>query len=189
MRYPASEKLEIIRTVEGSHLPTKQTLDMLGIPHTTFYRWYDLYLEGGLDGLSDKPSRPGSVWNRIPEARRDDLIEFALEHEALSTRELAVKYTDEKRYYVSESSAYRILKEADLITAPDYVVIKAAEEFKEKTSAINQMWQTDFTYFKIIGWGWYWCCQTNEPKHQYSYDSLTLRDHQRTPLGESGVTV
>lgn len=41
MRYPASEKLEIIRTVEGSHLPVKQTLDMLGIPRTTFYRWYD----------------------------------------------------------------------------------------------------------------------------------------------------
>ena len=37
MRYPASEKLEIIRTVEGSHLPTKQTLDMLGIPRSTFY--------------------------------------------------------------------------------------------------------------------------------------------------------
>src|SRR5210317_2471304 len=53
MRYPASEKLEIIRTVEGSHLPTKQTLDMLGIPRSTFYRWYDLYLEDGLDGLSD----------------------------------------------------------------------------------------------------------------------------------------
>ena len=156
MRYPASEKLEIIRTVEGSHLPTKQTLDMLGIPRSTFYRWYDLYLEDGLDGLSDKSPCPKSVWNRIPDGRRDDLIEFALEHEALTTRELAVKYTDEKRYYVSESSAYRILKEADLITAPDYVVIKAADEFKDKTTAINQMWQTDFTYFKIIGWGWYY---------------------------------
>ena len=152
MRYPASEKLEIIRTVEGSNLPTKQTLDMLGIPRSTFYRWYDLYLEDGLDGLSDKSPSPKSVWNRIP----DDLIEFALEHEALTARELAVKYTDEKRYYVSESSAYRILKEADLITTPNYVVIKAAEEFKDKTTAINQMWQTDFTYFKIIGWGWYY---------------------------------
>ena len=156
MRYPASEKLEIIRTVEGSHLPVKQTLDMLGIPRTTFYRWYDLYVDGGLDGLADRPPRPGSVWNRIPDARRDDLIEFALEHEALTTRELAVKYTDEKRYFISESSAYRILKAADLITAPDYVVIKAAEEFKDKTTAINEMWQTDFTYFKIIGWGWYY---------------------------------
>ena len=105
MRYPACEKLEIIRTVEGSHLPTKQTLDMLGIARTTFYRWYDLYLEGGLDGLSDKPSQPGSVWNRIPDTRGDDLIEFALEYEALSTRELAVNYADEKRYFISELSA------------------------------------------------------------------------------------
>jgi len=156
MRYPASEKLQIIRTVEGSHLPVKQTLEMLGIPRTTFYRWYDLYVDGGLDGLADRSPRPGSVWNRIPDARRDDLIGFALEHEALTTRELAVKYTDEKQYFVSESSAYRILKAADLITAPDYVVIKAADEFTDKTTAINEMWQTDFTYFKIIGWGWYY---------------------------------
>ena len=156
MRYPASEKLEIIRTVEGSHLPAKQTLDMLGIPRTTFYRWYNRYVEGGFDALADRSPRPKSVWNRIPQYRRDDLIEFALEHEALTTRELAVKYTDEKQYFISESSAYRFLKEADLITAPDYVVIKAANEFTDKTTAINEMWQTDFTYFKIIGWGWFY---------------------------------
>ena len=65
-------------------------------------------------------------------------------------------YTDEKRYFISESTAYRILGAADLITAPDYVVIKAAEEFKDKNTAINEMWETDFTYFKIIGWGWYY---------------------------------
>ncbi len=110
MRYPAPEKLEIIRTGEGSHLPVKQTLDMLGIPRSTFYRLYDLYVDGGLDALADQTSRPKSVWNRILDIRRDDLIEFALEHEALSTRELAVKYTDEKKYFASETSAYRILK-------------------------------------------------------------------------------
>ena len=71
------------------------------------YRWYDLYLEGGLDGLSDRSPSPGLVWNRIPEASRNDVIEYALEHEALTPRELAVKYTDEKRYFLSESSAYR----------------------------------------------------------------------------------
>ena len=93
---------------------------------------------------------------RIHDIWCDDLIEFALEHEALSIRELAVKYTDEKRYFISESSAYRILKAADLITAPDYVVIKAANEFTGKTTAINEMRQIDFTFFKIIGWGWYY---------------------------------
>ena len=90
MRYPASEKLEVIRTVENSHLPTKKTLDMLCIPRTTYYRWYDLYLDGGLDALADQSPCPKSVWNRIPEVKRNDLIEFALEHEALTPRELAV---------------------------------------------------------------------------------------------------
>jgi len=95
------------------------------------------------------PSRSGTRWpagdcrtiteRRIPQDRRDDLIDFALEHEALTTRELAVKYTDEKRYFISESSSYRILKAADLITAPAHVVIKAAAEFKDKTVAINEM--------------------------------------------------
>ena len=129
---------------------------MLCIPRTTFYRWYDLYLEGGLDGLADRSPCPKSVWNRIPEDRRNGLIEFALEHEALTPRELAIKYTDEERYFVSESSVYRILKSVDLITAPSHVTIKAAAEFHDKTTAINEMWQTDFTYFKIIGWGWYY---------------------------------
>lgn len=155
IRYLAFEKLEIIRTFEGSHLPKKQTLDMLGIPRTTFYRWYDLYVDGGLDGLADRFPRPGSVWIHIPDARRDELIEFALDQEALTTRELVVKHPDETQYFVSEPSAYRILKEADLITAPDYVVIKAANEFKDKTTAINSLWQTDFIDRKIIGWGLY----------------------------------
>ncbi len=42
----------------------------------------------------------------------------------------------------------------DLITSPAFVVIKAANEFKDKTTRLNEMWQTDFTYFKIIGWDW-----------------------------------
>lgn len=108
-QYPeraASEKFEIIRTVEGSHLPVKPTLEMLCIPRSTFYRWYDLYVGGGVDALADHSPRPVSVWNRIPVTRRDDLIEFVLEHAALSIRELAVKYTDEKRYFISETSAY-----------------------------------------------------------------------------------
>ena len=54
MRYPASEKLEIIRLVEQSHLPIKQTLDNLGIPRTTFYRWYDRYQLAVPEALEDQ---------------------------------------------------------------------------------------------------------------------------------------
>ena len=51
---------------------------------------------------------------------------------------------------------YRLLKAHDLIGSPAFIVIKAADEFKDKTTAPNQLWQTDFTYLKVIGWGWYY---------------------------------
>ena len=88
---------------------------MLGIPPTSYYRWYDRWFEGGLDALDDTAPHPGSVWNRLPDEIRADSVEFALEHEDLTPR-AAVKYTDEKHYFVSESSVYRILKAEDLIT-------------------------------------------------------------------------
>ncbi len=58
MRYPASEKLEIIRLVEASHLSARRTLAKLGIPRATFYRWYDRYLQRGAAGLEDRISLP-----------------------------------------------------------------------------------------------------------------------------------
>ena len=156
MRYPATEKLEIIKLVEQSHLPTKQTLDRLGVPRTTFYRWYDKYIEGGVEALEDKAPMPARVWNRIPDDIRAQIVDLALEQSELSPRELAVRFTDVKEYFVSEASVYRLLKAHDLITSPAFIVIKAANEFKDKTIAPNEMWQTDFTYLKVIGWGWFY---------------------------------
>ena len=104
MRYPASEKLEIIRLVERSHLPVRRTLDKLGIPSTTFYRWYDRYQAFGEAGLEDRTSGPGRVWSRIPDDIRQRVVEMALDEPELSPRELAVKFTDEKSYFVSEAS-------------------------------------------------------------------------------------
>ena len=70
---------------------------------------------------------------------------MALEQSEFSPRELAVRFTDETRYFVSEASVYRLLKAHDLITSPAYVVIKAANQFHTRTVRPNQMWQTDFT--------------------------------------------
>lgn len=156
MRYPASEKLEIIRLVEQSHLPVKCTLQQIGVSRSTFYRWCDLYQRFGESGLTDKRSGSGKIWNRIPECVRQQVIELALQRPELSPRELAVTFTDEKKYFISEASVYRILKAHDLITSPAFIVIKAANEFKDKTTAPNQLWQTDFTYLKVTGWGWYY---------------------------------
>jgi len=156
MRYAASEKLEIIQLVEQNHLSARQTLASLGIPRTTFYRWYDRYLQRGEAGLQDQSPKPKHVWNRIPDEVRSKVVKLALTQTELLPRELAVTFTNTEHYFISESSVYRALKAHDLITGPAYIVMKAASEFKDKTTAISQLWQTDFTYLKIIGWGWFY---------------------------------
>src|SRR5215467_2528376 len=128
MRYPASEKAEIIQLVEQSHLPAKRTLDKLGIPRATFYRWYDRYREGGPEALADHRSRPDRVWNRIPDDVRRQIIALALEVPELWPRALAVRFTDEQRYFVSETSVLSAMKAHDLVTSPAYVMIKAENE-------------------------------------------------------------
>jgi putative transposase len=67
-----------------------------------------------------------------------------------------LRFTDTENYFVSEASVYRLLKAHDLIASPAFLVMKAADEFKDKTTASNQLWQTDFTYLKVAGWGWFY---------------------------------
>ena len=96
------------------------------------------------------------MWNRIPDDIRQEINDLVLEETQLSPRELAVRFTDTKGYFVSEASVYRLLKAHDLITSPAFVIIKAADEFADKMTTPNQLWQTDFTYLKVIGWGWFY---------------------------------
>jgi transposase-like protein len=84
MRYPASEKLEIISLVAQSKLSARRTLEHLGVSRATFYRWCDKFQSGGPEALHDRPSRPDRVWNRIPDAIRAEIIELALAEPALS---------------------------------------------------------------------------------------------------------
>ena len=109
MRYPASEKLEIIRLVEQSHLPVKQTLDKLGIPRTTFYRWYDHYQIGGPEALEDQSPHPSKIWNRIPDDIRQCIVDLALEVPELSPRKLAVHFTDTENTLSQRLSSIRCL--------------------------------------------------------------------------------
>jgi putative transposase len=109
----------------------------------------------GLIGLQPQ-KRTRQQWNSIPEGQKQLVVEMALDHPILSPRELSVKITDEQRIFISESSVYRILKAKGLITTPAHILLSAFNQFKEKTLFVHQMWQTDFTYFKILGWGWYY---------------------------------
>ncbi|QNL21099.1 DDE-type integrase/transposase/recombinase [Hyphobacterium sp. CCMP332] len=156
MRYSQSEKMEIIRIVEGSEIGVVRTLFELGIPKSTFYKWYGRYLEEGYDGLASRAKQQKRFWNKLPPWERQRVVEVALEQPELSPRELAYHITDKERWYVSESTVYRILKSHGLITSPAYMVMKASDSFRDKTKRVHQMWQTDFTYLKVIGWGMYY---------------------------------
>jgi len=167
MRYSQAEKMEIIRIVEASELGVKRTLEELGINRSTFYAWYRRYLEEGYDGLSSRSHAPCRFWNAIPPWERQKVVETALEHPEKSPRELAWYITDTRGYYISESSVYRILKAHNLISSPAYTVISAADQFAQPTRMVNELWQIDFTYLKVVHWGWYYLATVLDDYSRY----------------------
>jgi putative transposase len=156
MRYTQSQKYEIIRLVEDSPLSIRKTLKQLQVNRSTFYQWYLKYQEGGVEGLADDYTKPRRFWNEIPPVEKQQVVETALELPDKSPRELAWHITDTRGYYISESSVYRILKRHGLVTSPAYMMFTAARKFHTPTERINELWQTDFTYFRIVHWGWYY---------------------------------
>jgi putative transposase len=64
--------------------------------------------------------------------------------------------TDKMSSFISESSVYRILKAYDLITSPAFTLVSAKDKFEHPTTRVNELWQTDFTYLKVVHWGWYY---------------------------------
>ena len=108
---------------------------------------------------------------------------LALQKPALSPREIAVRYTDEKERFVSESTVYRLLKAQDLITSPAYILMEAGDRFQHPTTRVNEMWQTDFMYCKIIGWGWYYLSTILD-----DYSRFILARHLCTTMAGSDVS-
>ena len=156
MSYSQSEKMEIINLVENSPLGARRTLKELDVSPSSYYSWYRKYLEYGFDGLANKHKSPKRFWNAIPYWEKERVISIARKNTEMSPRELAYHITDKLGYFISESSVYRILKDKNLISSPVFRLISAKEKFDNPTTGILQLLQTDFTYFKIIDWGWYY---------------------------------
>jgi transposase InsO family protein/transposase-like protein len=184
MRLTAAEKQEIIKLVDRSELGVNRTLTQLGINKSTFYNWYKAYLDNGSAGLELKRNTR-QRWNAIPQAEKNLVVEIALEYTELSPRELSCKLTDVKGVFISESSVYRILKARGLITSPAHILLAAGNEFSQKTCFVHEMWQTDFTYFKILGWGWYYLSTVLDDYSRYIVHwelckTMKTEDVQRT---------
>ena len=104
-------------------------------------------------GFQDRRSMTGTADIRTGGSR---LWRTASPDRSGSGTTLAVNFTDTKASFVSEASVYRLLKDHGLIASPAFILMKAADRFANPTTAPNQLWQTDFTYLKVIGWGWFY---------------------------------
>lgn len=159
IRRTAAEKMEIINLVEHSPFSVKRkpwkefkSPQAPSIAGTSYIRKTDLTV------LADKQPHARQFWNRIPDEVQQQVVDLALENTEESPKLLACRFVDEKGYFISESSVYRILKRENLLQDPAFEVISAKDEFDQKTKRGNEMWQTDFTEFVIKGWGKYYLC-------------------------------
>ncbi len=141
----ARDKAIILAKVENQSKGKRQALMALGIAKSSYYRW-----RHGPDTRNRK--RP---WNRITPAEEDKILTVARESPELSSRQLAAWITDNAGFAVSESTVYRILRREGLVKRQE-TQLKADKEYHTKTTRPHQMWATDASYFRVVGWGYYY---------------------------------
>ena len=149
----AQEKREILALVVASQLPRRSALAQLGLPKSTYYRWLNRKTEGRLE---DSRVGSGTPWNKLrPEEEERILIQARASPES-SPRQVALKIVDSEGLYVSESTAYRILKREGLIKPAEILGFKAGKEYHRKTKRPDELWATDCAHLKVVEWGWYY---------------------------------
>ena len=149
----AAGKQEILTLVAESGLPRRRALDHLGLSKSTYYRWLKRQAEGR---LQDKKGGSSIPWNKLKPDEEAKILSRARASPELSSRQLALQVVDNERWYVSESTVFRILKREGLIKPAEITGFKAGKEYHRKTKRPNELWATDCAHLKVIDWGWYY---------------------------------
>jgi len=149
----AVEKSKILALVADSGLPRRKALKHLGLPRSTYYRWLKRHNEGR---LQDKKGGSAIPWNKLKPIEVTRILTRARSSPELSVRQLPLRLIDNERWYVSESTVYRILKREGMIKPAEVIGFKAGKEYHRKTKRPNELWTTDCSHIKVFGWGWYY---------------------------------
>ena len=150
------KKMDIIRSVESSGLSISKALKKLDMPRSTYYRWKQKLRTMGLQGLKDNTPHRSRAWNQLLPHEDDTILGVAYTNPDWPSRQICLYITDQGDFSVSESTVYRRLKKVGLIPEADVKTFPASNEYKVKTTHINQQWQTDATYLKVDRWGWFY---------------------------------
>ena len=140
------DKTIILAQVETQSKGKRQVLMSMGIPKSSYYRWRQRKPDLG------NRKRP---WNRITPEEDGKVLAVARESPELSSRQLAAWITDNAGFAVSESTVHRILRREGLVKRQE-TQPSAADEYHTKTTRPHQMWATDASYFRVVGWGYYY---------------------------------
>ncbi len=154
--YTAEEKFEIIQIVGQSAVRATLTLKTLGILHCTYLNWIKKFNVGGLEALRHRNLGTSVRWNCVPDNICKQIIKMAIGEPNLGARLIALRFIDEHEYFISQAFVYRLMKKHGLIKVAKNIPTSASAEFKYKPNSVNELWQTDFTTFRIKGFGHYY---------------------------------
>lgn len=146
-------KREVIDLVRRSPVTKKESRRELGLPASTYYRWQRRHRLEGDAGLVDRRPQPGTIWNRLRPEEVETILVVAPAEPDKSPREIACWISDSAGFSVSESSVYRVLKLHGLVREVKLVGFPAGSEYAVKTTRVNEQWQSDASYFFVMGWG------------------------------------
>ena len=161
-------------------MPKRKALGELGVPRSTYCRWLRRKEQQGLEDHAGGGKPP---WNRLTSQEVDNVLSAAREMPELSCRQLAVWVTDNMGFSVSESTVYRILRREGLVKRPEMRLV-AGKEYHRKTTGPHQMWATDASYFRMVGWGYYYLVTVMD---DYSRFIPSTSSGQAWPTGSKGI--
>ena len=149
----ASEIARVLVIVSAYPLSKSQALAEMGIPRRTYYNWIRWEKESNTRGVKIESRRP---WNKMKAEEEKLVIDQARVSPELSPRQLALRLVDKYGCWVSESTVYRILRREGLVKRVEVKGFAAGKEYHRKTSKPNEMWATDCSYLRVVGWGFYY---------------------------------
>jgi len=172
----AEEKARVLSRVAASLLSKSRALAEMGIPRRTYYNWV----------RQEQESRNGKSkrvpWNKMKAEEEKLVIAQARASPELSPRQLAFQLVDRYGIWVSESTAYRILRREGLVRRTEVKGFAAGKEYHRKTRRPNEMWATDCSYLRVVGWGYYYLVTVMDDFSRYILGWELKRDMTASSL-------
>ena len=147
----AADRAHVVSEVEREGRGKQLRLRGLGIPRSTYY-WWRRRIQAG---IGEEPDRRRSPWNRLRPEEEALILAAAREQPTWRSRQLAAWLTDHQGLAVCATTVYRILRREGLVKRAEEQ-LQAGKEYRHKTTGSHQLWATDASYFRVIGWGYYY---------------------------------